>query len=88
MASGHWAASSEDLTFVSQVGYAHGSPRQHQPLTRFCPELLFTNLSASIEFWCGSCGFAVARDRPAGSLVIQRRLEILQRGDDVGQIIR
>ncbi len=28
------------------------------------PELLVTDLAASLRFWCGLCGFAVAFDRP------------------------
>jgi len=28
------------------------------------PELLVTELAASLRFWCGLCGFAVAFDRP------------------------
>lgn len=28
------------------------------------PELLVSNLDASLRFWCGLCGFAVAYDRP------------------------
>lgn len=28
------------------------------------PELLVTDLAASLRFWCGACGFAVLYDRP------------------------
>jgi len=28
------------------------------------PELLVSDLDASLRFWCGLCGFAVAYDRP------------------------
>lgn len=28
------------------------------------PELLVTNVNASIEFWCRLCGFTIAYDRP------------------------
>ncbi|WP_328733406.1 bleomycin resistance protein [Falsiroseomonas selenitidurans] len=28
------------------------------------PELLVADLAASLRFWCGLCGFAVAYDRP------------------------
>ena len=28
------------------------------------PELLVSNLGASLRFWCGLCGFAVVYDRP------------------------
>ena len=28
------------------------------------PELLVTDLAASLRFWCGVCGFAVLYDRP------------------------
>lgn len=28
------------------------------------PELLVSDIAASIEFWCGMCGFEIAYDRP------------------------
>ena len=28
------------------------------------PELLVSDLDASLRFWCGLCGFTVAHDRP------------------------
>jgi catechol 2,3-dioxygenase-like lactoylglutathione lyase family enzyme len=31
---------------------------------RLVPELLVAGLDASLRFWCGLCGFAVAYDRP------------------------
>jgi catechol 2,3-dioxygenase-like lactoylglutathione lyase family enzyme len=31
---------------------------------RIVPELLVTDLAASLHFWCGLCGFRVAYDRP------------------------
>jgi catechol 2,3-dioxygenase-like lactoylglutathione lyase family enzyme len=31
---------------------------------RLVPELLVTNLAASLRFWCDLCGFRIAYDRP------------------------
>ena len=32
--------------------------------SKLVPELLVTDLAASLRFWCGLCGFAVAYERP------------------------
>ena len=32
------------------------------------PELLVSDLDASLRFWCGLCGFAVTYDRPEDRL--------------------
>jgi catechol 2,3-dioxygenase-like lactoylglutathione lyase family enzyme len=33
--------------------------------SKLVPELLVTDLAASLRFWCDLCGFAIAYDRPA-----------------------
>lgn len=32
--------------------------------SKMVPELLVSDLGASLRFWCGLCGFAVAYERP------------------------
>jgi catechol 2,3-dioxygenase-like lactoylglutathione lyase family enzyme len=50
------------------------------------PELLVTDVAASLRFWCGFCGFRIAYDRPEeGFALIERgtarvMLEELNRG--------
>lgn len=34
------------------------------PVPALVPELLVTDIEASLAFWCGSCGFRVEYDRP------------------------
>lgn len=49
----HLAVSSESMCVESDSS----------PEPALVPELLVTDVTRSIEFWCGLCGFEVAYDR-------------------------